>query len=408
MTEETWVVGRQPIVDREERVTAYELLFRTPHASSAAVGNPSLATASVVLGVLSGFGVQQILGGHRGFVNVDSDFLFGDSIELLPPDRIGLEIVETIQPTEAVVKRCRQLKELGFKLALDDHRPSPLFEPLYGIVDTAKIDLTLSPQRELAETVRLLRAYPVTLIAEKVESREQLRQCLDLGFDCFQGYYFARPSVLERRRLSDSAAILLKVLHLLLEDAETDEIDSALRHEPSLTYKLLVLLNSVSFGRREPITTVRHAITMLGRQQLRRWVQLALLASADQRGLDNPLVDAAGVRATFMEQLARHLPEPGRADAEPEQAFMVGILSFLDAIYDTSMEDLVRTLNLSDRIGDALTRREGLLGDLLRCAEEMEHLEIGRAWDQLGRLGLSEHQALEAQWRAFAWRTGTI
>ena len=407
MSDGKWIIGRQPILDRHERLVAYELLFRSPNGSDAHAGDSSFATASVVLGVLSGFGVRQILGGRQGYINVDGEFLFSDAIELLPTDRIVLEILETVEPTEMVVERCRLLKAAGFHLALDDHRFAPSFVPLYSFVDTIKIDLTLSPPEDLAAAVQRFRAYPARLLAEKVESREQFRQCLDLGFDFFQGYYFARPSVLERRRPGDSTAILLKVLRLLVQGAETDQIDQALRQAPGLTYKLLVLLNSVTFGLREPIATVRHAIIMLGQQQMRRWVQLALLAP-DDSGLDNPLLDAAAVRATFMEHLAGRLPRDSRSDTTPEQAFMVGILSFLDAIYDTPMEEIVRGLNLSDEVGAALTKGEGILGELLAFAGRMEHFELDQAFAELDRLGITPQDALEAQWRAFGWRSASL
>jgi len=400
------MLGRQPILDRHERLAAYELLFRSSDVPGEGAGDPSFATASVVLGVLSGFGVRQILGGRQGFINVDREFLFSDAIELLPADRIVLEILETVEPTEIVVERCRLLKAAGLHFALDDHRFAPKFAPLYAFVDAIKIDLTLSTGAELEEAVRQLRAYPARLVAEKVESREQFRHCLDLGFDYFQGYYFARPSVLERRRPGESTAVLLKVLRLLVQGAEIDEIERALRQAPSLTYKLLVLLNSVTFGLREPIATVRHAITMLGRQQMRRWVQLALLAPDDQT-LDNPLLDAAAVRATFMEYLAGRLPRDSRSGATPEQAFMVGILSFLEALYDTPMEELVRSVNLSEDIGAALTRKEGLLGELLVFAERLERFELDGALGELERLGVTPQDAIEAQWRAFGWRSAT-
>jgi EAL and modified HD-GYP domain-containing signal transduction protein len=359
----------------------------------------------LAFGVLSGFGVQQILGGHRGFINVDREFLFSDAIELVPRERTVLEILETVEPSDAVVERCRRLASAGFKLALDDHQFDPAFERLYRLVEIVKVDLTLPRTGSLAEAVARFRPYPVTLLAEKVETREQLRECLDVGFTYFQGYYFERPAVLERRRVIDSAALLLKLLRLLSRDADIREIELAFREGPDLTYKLLILVNSVALGSRERIATVRHAITMLGRQQMKRWLQLSLFASDDRGATDNPLLDVAAVRATFMERLARGLPAQARAGDRPEQAFMAGVLSLLDAIYDVSMDELVRVLNLSEEVSAALVERGGVLGRLLAFVERMERLQFDEAWAGLEGLGITQQQALEAQWHAFAWRS---
>jgi len=405
MTEASWLIGRQPILDREERVTAYELLFRASHAGRAEVGDPSRATATVILGALSGFGVQEVLGGHRGFINVDQELLFSDSLELLPREVVVLELLETVKPSAAVVQRCRDLKAAGFALALDDHRFDAAFEDLYRIVDVVKLDLTISPVETLATEVECLRGYPFALLAEKVETRREFQRCLDLGFASFQGYYFARPALLERRRIDEAGATLLKLLRLLMCDAEIGEVEGAIRESPGLTYKLLVLVNSVAMGSRERIATLRHAIAMLGRTQMRRWVQLALFTSNDQRGLDDPLVDMAATRAGFMEQLARCHPGLGSGGDASEQAFMAGILSLLDAIYAISMDDLVKSLNLSEEVGAALLRREGPLGELLTVVERIERLEIDAASKQLQALGITQQDAFEAQRSAFAWRS---
>jgi c-di-GMP-related signal transduction protein len=400
-----WLIGRQPILDRDERITAYELLFRSPGSDHAIVTDPVAATATVILGALSGFGVEQVLGDHQGFVNVDEAMLFDDALELLPRESIVLELLESIRPTEAVVKRCEQLQARQWKLALDDHEYDPEFEPLYPMMDVVKIDLTISPLETIGPAMEQLRRYPLRLLAEKVETREQFQQCYDLGFHLFQGYYFARPATIKRRRIDEGGAILLKLMRLLMEDADIREIEEAFRSSPALTYSLLMLVNSVGFGLRQPIGTVRQAVAMLGRQQMRRWIQLALFGVNGENGIDDPLLDAAAVRATFMDQLARRHPTLGRAPSFAGEAFMVGILSLLDKIYDVAMEDLVRSLRLSKNVAAALLRREGPLGELLRLVEQMERLEIDAVLDQVRGLQMTREQVLEAQWKAFAWRS---
>jgi len=393
-------------VDRDERINAYELLFRAPGEDRANIADAVDASATVILGALSGFGVEQVLGGHQGFINVDEKLLFDDSLELLPQESVVLELLESVRPTEDVVRRCEQLRSRNWKIALDDHIYSPEFEPLYPMVDVVKIDLNLTPLETIGTTMEQLRRHPLRLLAEKVETRQQLQDCHDLGFDLFQGYYFARPSTMKRRRIGEGGGNLLNLLRLLMADADIREIEAAVKGSPGLTYNLLMLVNSVAYGLRFRIATVRQAITMLGRQQMRRWVQLALFGAAPGgTGLDDPLLDSAAVRATFMEQLAgRHPTLSGVPDA-PEEAYMIGILSLLDRLYEVSMKDLVWSLRLSENASAALLRREGPFGELLSFVEKMERLEVDEALSQIHVLQMTREQILEAQWKAFAWKS---
>ena len=400
-----WLIGRQPILDRDERITAYELLFRSPGHEGAHIVDPVAATTTVILGTLSGFGLTEVLGEHQGFINVDEKLLFNDALALLPRESVVLELLESIRPTEAVVRRCQQLQAEHWRLALDDHEYAPEFEPLYPLVDVVKIDLTLTPVETIGPAIQQLRRYPMRLCAEKVETRQQFQQCHDLGLDLFQGYYFARPETMKRRRIDEGGATLLKLLRLLMEDADIQQLEAAFRGSPGLTYQLLMLVNSVAFGLRQRIGSIRQAIAMLGREQMRRWVQLALFGAHGERGLDNPLLDSAAVRATFMDQLTRHHPTLGQSRDAPDEAFMVGILSLLDRLYDVSMEDLVTSLRLSPNVSTALLRREGPLGELLGFVEQVEGLGVNEALDQVHELHMSREQVLDAQWKAFAWRS---
>jgi EAL and modified HD-GYP domain-containing signal transduction protein len=274
------------------------------------------------------------------------------------------------------------------------------------LIDLVKIDLFQSPVESLGPLVRLSRDYPFKLLAEKVETRDQFRQCFDLGFDFFQGYYFAWPSIMEKQRIDGSATAMLKLLHLLMEDADLAAVEDCLKHCPGLTYSLLLLVNSVALGTRKKITSVRHAIAMIGRRQLKRWVQLALFAADDSRGLENPMVDMAAVRGGLMEQLARLHPRARKIPEVADQAFMAGILSLLEWIYAVTMSEVVKDLNLSDEVAEALLRREGLLGEMLVCVEAMEQMDFKGAWPKLEALGFTYDQVLEAQCKSFMWKSG--
>lgn len=402
-----YLLGRQPILNSREELVAYELLFRSPGAETAEVDDASQATASVIVNALTGFGIHEIMGDHKGFINVDLDILMDDALNILPRENVVLELLETIPVTPEVVERCRFLKENGFTLALDDHRYDPAYEELYGIVDIVKIDLTLTPSDRLKETVGCLKGYPLQLLAEKVETSEEFNYCRDLGFHLFQGYYFARPSVIEKKRMDESGAALMKLMRLLAEDAEMAEIEKTFRESPGLTYKLLLLVNSIGIGLRSRIETLRHALTILGRQQIQRWGQLALIAAGDGRGIKgNPLLDLAAVRAGFMEHMAICQGRADRNGTAAEKAFMTGILSILEKVYDISMDEVVASLSLSDDVAAALMERQGSLGRLLQVAELVERMEFTQLGPHLEEMNVTITDVIESQRKSFTWRAG--
>jgi c-di-GMP-related signal transduction protein len=406
MAHGNYLLGRQPILNRNEEIVAYELLFRSAGSQTADVTNASHATANVIINTLIGFGIEDILGKHKGFINLELELLMDDSLLILPKEQIVIELLETLQVTSELVERCRSLKENGFTLALDDHEYSPVYHDLYKIVDIIKVDLMQSPLERLAELVKQFECYPLQLLAEKVETQEEFKRCLDLGFDLFQGYYFAKPSVMEKKKMDDSGSTLLKLIRLISEDAEQREIESTFRADPGLTYKLLLLVNSVGAGTRSKIGTVGHAITTLGRQQIKRWVQLAVFASSDQRGVENPLVDMAAVRAGFMENMAGCHPDLKGYHDSAEKAFMTGILSVLEKVYDIPLDEVVRKLNLSEDVREALVSRQGALGNLLHVAELLEEMEFAQLVALLEEMGISLDDMLTSQKKAFVWRNG--
>lgn len=398
------IIGRQPILDRNERIYGYELLFRPTDSNEVDVLDARQATASVIINTLETFGIRELLGGHKGFINVDVEMLMYEGLELLPTEHIVIELLESIEPTPEVVDRCRSLKEAGFVLALDDHVCSPDFEDLYAIVDIVKIDLLQTPLETLPGVIELLRSYPFKLLAEKVESRDLFKACHQLGFEYFQGYYFAKPDIIKKKKMDDDLLSLLKLLRLLADDACIDDLEMAFRGSPSLTYKLLMLVNSVAFGNRQKIQGVRHAITMTGRLQIKRWLQLAMFAADGDDALEHPLVDMAASRAGFMEQMAFVHPVLQLDGDASERAFMTGILSLMESVYDVTVAEIVANLNLNDEIAAALLDRSGHYGSLLTIMEHIEGLDMRSASEVLHSVGINPNMMPELQLRAFNWR----
>lgn len=408
-TDLRYFIGRQPILDRKQEIIGYELLFRAAgHHKTAQFANQGQASASVIATALSDFGFQEVLGDKFGFMNITSSVLHSEMLELLPIEQTVLEILENIELDDDVRLRCQELKALGFRIALDDHVYDEKYSTFYKFVDIIKIDLMATDPLELPIIASALRKFPVQLLAEKVETFEQFEQCAQYGFELFQGYFFEKPVVLGHKRIDPSGLAMMQLLQQLNEDFDINKVEDTFRENPSLTYNLLRLVNSVMIGLREKIKNLRHAIMILGTNHLRRWVQLALFAGQDNRGLNSPLLEMAAVRGRLLEIITMQRTGMPRTSDLVESAFMAGILSLLDVLFETNMESIVEGLNLSDEVSEALLRREGSLGELLTLAEKLEKADFPAVQDILDKTGITFDQLLSAQLEAFNWRNTIV
>ncbi len=404
MSEEI-LLGRQPIVNDRLELVGYELLFRDPdNFRRAVVDDHAQATATVITHAFSQFSIASALGHCRGYINVDKDFLNDDAIELLPADKVVLEVLEQGEVTPEVLARCRELKARGYTLALDDmvHLGEAMRQML-EVVAIVKVDLALVGEEQLPRLVAQLRGQPVKLLAEKVETREQMERCRQLGFDLFQGYFFAKPVVIAGRKLSPAHATLLRLLNLLAEDAETEAIEAAFKLEPALTLNLLRLTNSVAIGARSRIGSIRAAITILGRRQLQRWLQLLLYADSRAKAVGhNPMLTLAATRGRFMELLAARLHPSDRAMADV--AFMTGIMSLMPAVFGMAMTDILEQLAMVPEVKRALLEHAGEVGVLLGLAEASESSTMAGVAELMDQLpGLSATTLSTCLAEALTW-----
>jgi EAL and modified HD-GYP domain-containing signal transduction protein len=395
-------LGRQPILDRDQNLVAYELLFRSGHQNFASFDDGRAATATVIRNLFSELSLGDVLGNYRGYINMDEDMLFSDTLELLPKESVVLEILETVRPTPQVVARCVELKARGFSLALDDVcQLSEPFAPLLPLVDVVKIDLKTTDPAQLAELARTVKQLGKKILAEKVDNREDMQRCHDLGFDLFQGYYFAKPVIIQGKKLDHSQLALLQLMNLVVSDAENSEIEAVFKQEPGLTINLLRLTNSVASGLPVRITSLRHAITLLGRRQLQRWLQLLLYTASAGRGI-HPLLQLAATRGRLMELLAEKVAPNDKPFAD--NAFMAGILSLTPTLLNQAIEEIVAGLTLNREVHNALCEHGGQHGDLLRITELLENEQFEQVETILPRLpGLRVETINQRLVQALSW-----
>jgi len=397
-------LARQPILNRQQELFAYELLFRNAETGPAEITSDLSATASVIAHAAQ-LGLEKVIGDARGFLNVDAAVLMSDIFHFLPRERVVLEIVETVKATPEVLARIAELRADGFTFALDDViADTEDVQLLLPHIDIVKFDLRDMPLSALLKLTPQFRAIGKQLLAEKVESAEQFQVCLDLGFDYFQGYHFARPSVLSGRKLSPSQMAVMQLLSLVQSDADDAAIERAIKQDVALGINLLRLVNTPAVGMRHRITSLAQALMVLGRVQLQRWLQIMLYAEPCKKGRSmTPLLTLAATRGKLMELLAERL-HPERRDVA-DTAFTVGIMSLMDTLFGVSMENILEQVPVVDDVAGALLSRRGFHGELLKLAEALEHIDEDGALlgPMLERFGMSADELYQIEMDAYAW-----
>lgn len=370
-------IGRQPILDREQVTIGYELLFRASQDNQANVTNGRAATADVVCKAFAELGLANALGTQRAFINVDTDFLFDDAIEFLPSQMVVLEMKLPGDVTAETVERCRQLRALGYEFSLSGIAEATAGgKPMLDMASYVRIDVNEIPAEALKTLAAGLQSPAWKLIAGRVESIDEMKLCKELGFDYFQGYYFAKPVIIEGRKLEASTLNLIRLINLLNDDADVVALEKTFKGEPALTVNLLRLTNSVGAGLTVKIASIRHAITVLGRKQLQRWLQLLLFSRpGSNTGITgNPLMQWAALRGYFMELLAGRC-FPAKKDLR-DKAFITGLMSLMPSALGMPMTEILEQIGLAQEVRIALSRHEGDLGMLLELTERYDNNDM--------------------------------
>jgi EAL and modified HD-GYP domain-containing signal transduction protein len=396
-------IGRQPILDKNENIFGYELLFRDSLENRAVFENKMHAMCRLLANVFENFGVDILIGNAKGFVNINEEMLFNNLIELIPSDKFILEILEDSNIDDNFIDNVKKLKILGYTFALDDfifeERYLKKFGKLIPIVDYIKIDLPSSKKEILDMQINKLKKYNVKLIAEKVEEKEDYEYCKEIGFDYFQGYYFAKPDILEQKNIDPSKIAVIKITNMLRKDASINKIVEAFNINPDISYNLLRFINSANFFFRSNIKSIRHAISLIGYRKLQNWLFLLSYAKPGRLNKDTALLQTAVVRAKTMEILAEHKWGNAYADS----AFLTGMLSLVDNLFRLPKEKLVMELDIAPEIKNAILFYEGKLGEMLMLVVHAEHSNIAEMEKYLKICNISLNEFNSAQNESFLW-----
>jgi EAL and modified HD-GYP domain-containing signal transduction protein len=400
-------LARQPILNRQQSLTAYELLFRSAALGPAGVVDDVAATASVIEHA-SELGLDNVIGSSLGFFNVDTKVLLSDFIQFLPRDKVVLEILETVEATDEVVARVAELLALGYKFALDDViADSPCLRKLLPMIEIIKIDIMGMSRSDLTALYQQFKGAKKKMLAEKVETLDEFNFCMNLGFDYFQGYYFAKPLILTGKKLSPSQLAIMHLMALIVADADTAVIELAIKHDASLGLNLLRLVNTPAFLTSQRIESLRQALAVLGRRQLQRWLQILLYAAPGKvDSFMSPLLMLATSRGKLMELIAQQIMPRNQTAADT--AFTVGIMSLMDTLFSSAMSQILEQISVVEEVRMALLERSGRYGEMLHLIEQIEVLDQDEAAAakllvELEQIGISKETLFELQVQAFEW-----
>lgn len=400
---ETFYIGRQPILDKNSMLYGYELLFRDSRQNIANITDTNYAISRTILNIIDKFGIENILNKVKGFLNITEEFLFNDFIESMDKNKFVFEILETCKVDKKFTDRVRDLRLKGYRFALDDlvfdEGYINNFKPIFEFMDIIKVDVRENSKYELIKKTRTLKSLRTKLLAEKVETYDEFLFTRDLGYELFQGYYFEKPSVFEKKGHSAKRTIIFKIISEINKNASISTIADYFELDPTLTLSLLKFINSAAFYLRTQVTSIVHAINMIGLIKLQNWLLIMSYAEGESSDI-SPLFQASVLRGKIIEFL---LGNYTKNQIFIDKGFLTGIVSVADIIYKTKMEELLKELNLDEEITDAILHRKGLLGSLLTLVELDEKNDYLNFTNKLLELNISHDLYNNAKISSLIW-----
>lgn len=370
--------ARQPILDVNKKVYGYELLFRTGTDNVFPDIDQEKATSRMIEGLQFDLGLDKISSGKFAFINFTEQSILKSYPSLLPKDKVVIEILETVNPTDEIFAELQKLSNDGYVIALDDFIHAEAWERFYEICQIIKVDCLNISEDDLKQVVKLKQRHPhIILLAEKVENYAEFTRYISLGFDLFQGYFFSKPELMKNASMSSSQALLSSLLiEVSKEQPDFALISAKLETDPSLSFKVLRYTQSPKFNRGGKIRDIRHAVLMLGKTELARVIMLLFAAYlGDEK--PSELIKLSMHRANFCENLALMSSK----DEYLSSAFLVGLLSLIDAMLDTNIEELIGNMPLDDSIKEALIENKGWLAQIILVCQVIEKAQ----WEKLDK-----------------------
>ncbi len=391
------LLARQPIFDRDLNISAYELLFRSDANNQACFLDGDSATSQVMLNAFNELDIREVVQNHPAYIN------FTRNLILNPPPfdrkRFVIEVLETVEVDDELIRNLQALKNSGYTIALDDFVYDPRWDPVLRIADIVKLDVLALDQNALHAHVQKLLPFNVQLLAEKVETHEMFHACKALGFTLFQGYFLSRPEHIKGRKVPASKLVVMNLLAQIQNPgAELAEIAAVIAKDPVLSVKLIRLVNSAAFSARREITSLQHAVSLLGLRQVKSWATLLSLSSMS----DKP--HALSLHTMTRAKMCQLIAERFVSAVESDAYFTSGLLSNLDAFFDMELPDILTTMPLSRDVIDGLLTGQGRIGLILASVIANERADWDQIdWQRLSELNVGEREFEMAYLESIRW-----
>ena len=346
--------ARQPIFDNKGRRHGYELLYREPGELVFGDHDGDMATSSVMAAGFLSMGVSELSSQSKAYINFTANMLLRGVATLFPKNSIVVEILETIEPTEEIIRACRDLRNRGYTLALDDFVLREDYLPLIELANIIKIDfMHLKTEAERKAVVQLNKHFNIKFLAEKVETRDDYEMAVRLGYSLFQGYFFSKPVIVNSNNIPPSKINQIRLMQLLENnDPDIGDIADVIEKDVAFTYEILKLTKTVRYYRGNKITSIRQAAMLMGLNELKKWAYITIIRKIGDHNQEEN-ISLSVQRARALEQLAELT---GNKDHKMS-FFTLGLLSMIDVLIGCEMKLLAPELPISNEM------REILLGN---------------------------------------------
>jgi len=392
--------ARQPILDKDKNLFGYELLFRDSIDNVFPDVDGDEATTKMVEASKFNLGVGEFTANKPAFINFTLETLSCGYANMLSTEEVVVEILETVKPGKKLLAICKELYEQGYTLALDDYEHQKVWMHFFPYIKIIKIDWKISSIEDIKEVKRAIVNFPeIKLLAEKVETYEQYNQAIELGFELFQGFFFAKPEMVQTKSLSPSQMAMAELLYETSKpELDLTSITSVFERDVTLSYKLLRYANSAIFRRRSEVSSIKQALVILGSQELKRFMGLMFAVNVNP---DKPteLINSAMARAKFCELVAKDISAP----VDTSIAFLTGLLSLIDAILDEKLEIILEKLPLAQEIKEPLLTKKGVMAELILLLAFIEHAQWDKTAIVMKKLGIEKEKVIKDYNEALAW-----
>ncbi|UOE94035.1 HDOD domain-containing protein [Alkalihalobacillus sp. LMS39] len=396
-------VARQPILNKKQDVFGYELLYRSNNEQNMAMIDGDQATSEVIINGFFHIGYEELTEGKLCFINFTENLLKNEIPTFTNPEKVVIEILETVVLTKEIVDICKKLKAAGYKIALDDFillEGNQFLHEILQIIDIVKVDIRNTSRAKQLQILHFLNKYNVVLLAEKVETREEYEQCLEDGYDYFQGYFFSKPVILTGQDVPFYNPVIMNVLHELSKrEPDVDKVAQSIEHDVSLSYKLLKLINSPAFRTKSNIKSIKQAIVLLGLEEVKKWLFFLAVRESNKQHVPTEVIKMSFCRAKECELIAQMIGN----QTEQSSYFLIGMFSLIESLLNSPMEKIVSQLPLDEEMKAALLGVQNKYKKVLDIVVSIEQAK----WSEVDRLavklGLSPKTLFDIHSKSIVW-----